>query len=130
MRERDVVALSVDLSDLGLARGEMGTIVHVLGDGEAFIVEFVAPDGRTLGLPTLRPDQIQMPPMPEEIVPIVDERLFDSDPLTAVRKIREFTGLGIRQACDLMYARYDHLRETSPQRFNMTPEEYWSGWYS
>jgi len=42
----DVVALTTDLPDRGLLRGQVGTIVELLGDGAAE-VEFVDEAGRT-----------------------------------------------------------------------------------
>lgn len=50
----DVVALSVDLKEYNLSRGQVGTIVEILADGAAFEVEFSDRTGRTyesLGLP-------------------------------------------------------------------------------
>ena len=50
----DVVALTVDLPQYNLWRGQVGTIVEILADGEAFEVEFSDRNGRTyesLGLP-------------------------------------------------------------------------------
>ena len=42
----DVVALTEDIPDRGLLRGQVGTVVESLGSG-AFEVEFVDNDGRT-----------------------------------------------------------------------------------
>jgi hypothetical protein len=61
----------------------------------------------------------------------VDEALLDNKPLIAVKLVRQqIAGLGLHQAGDVMRSRYEFLRRTSPQRFNVTDEEYWSGWYS
>ena len=49
----DVVALTVDLSQDNLWRGQVGTVVEILADGVAFEVEFSDRDGRvyeSLGL--------------------------------------------------------------------------------
>jgi hypothetical protein len=54
----DTVAVVVDLPELGLSVGEVGTVVEILGDGEAFEVEFCDSDGRTYGLHTLRATQL------------------------------------------------------------------------
>lgn len=53
----DVVALTVDLPEHNLRRGEIGTVVECYLD-DAFEVEFVAQDGYTYALVTLRTDQI------------------------------------------------------------------------
>jgi hypothetical protein len=56
----DVVALTTDLPEENLFSGQVGTIVEVYNDGEAFEVEFVDRDGYTYGLLTLRPDQLML----------------------------------------------------------------------
>lgn len=43
----DVVALTVDLSNCNLWRGQVGTVVEILADGAAFEVEFSDRTGRT-----------------------------------------------------------------------------------
>jgi Domain of unknown function (DUF4926) len=60
--EYDVVTLTVDLPDHGLKRGDRGAVVMVYGNGVAFEVEFVAPDGTTLALLTLNSEQISPDP--------------------------------------------------------------------
>lgn len=59
MQELDVVTLVADLPEFGLKEGDRGTIVHIDRGGAAFMIEFVAPDGRTVALTTLRPDQVR-----------------------------------------------------------------------
>ncbi len=54
----DTVALSEDVPALGLTAGEVGAVVEVLGDGEAFEVEFCDNSGITYGLHTLRAGQL------------------------------------------------------------------------
>jgi hypothetical protein len=56
----DVVALTVDLPEYNLWCGQVGTIVELLADGEAFEVEFSDRDGRTLESIGLRPEQIMV----------------------------------------------------------------------
>ena len=56
----DVVALTVDLPDCNLWRGQVGTVVDTLANGEAFEVEFSARDGRTYESIGLRPEQIMV----------------------------------------------------------------------
>lgn len=54
----DVVALTVDLPEYNLWRGQVGTVVETLADGTAFEVEFFDRNGRTYESVGLRPDQI------------------------------------------------------------------------
>lgn len=54
----DVVALTVDLPEHNLWRGQVGTVVEVLKNGVAFEVEFSNREGRTYESLGLRPDQI------------------------------------------------------------------------
>lgn len=56
----DVVALTVDLSEHNLWRGQVGTVVEILAHGDAFEVEFSDTDGRTYASLGLRPDQIMV----------------------------------------------------------------------
>ena len=53
----DTVAVVTDVPEFGLAAGEVGAVVEELG-GDAFEVEFCAPDGTTYALHTLRADQL------------------------------------------------------------------------
>ncbi len=56
----DVVALTVDLPEHNLWRGQVGTVVESLARGKAFEVEFVDGEGRTYQSLGLRPDQIMV----------------------------------------------------------------------
>lgn len=56
----DVVALTVDLPEYSLWRGQVGTVVETLADGAAFEVEFSDRNGRTYESIGLRPDQIMV----------------------------------------------------------------------
>ena len=53
----DIVALTTDLPDHDVHRGEIGTVVEC-HTGDAFEVEFVAQDGYTYALVALRSDQL------------------------------------------------------------------------
>ena len=54
----DVVALTVDLPEYNLWRGQVGTVVEILADGRAFEVEFSDREGHTYESLGLRPEQI------------------------------------------------------------------------
>lgn len=56
----DVVALTTDLSEYQLYRGQVGTVVEILADGDAFEVEFSDQDGRTYESIALRDSQIMV----------------------------------------------------------------------
>jgi hypothetical protein len=56
----DVVALTVDLPEYNLWRGQVGTVVEILVGGSAFEVEFSDREGRTYESVGLRPDQIMV----------------------------------------------------------------------
>lgn len=53
----DVVALTADMPQHDLNRGEIGAVVECYADG-TYDVEFVAQDGYTYALVTLRADQL------------------------------------------------------------------------
>lgn len=53
----DVVALTEDIPDRSLLRGQVGTVVESLGPG-VFEVEFVDNDGRTYATLPLRASQL------------------------------------------------------------------------
>ncbi|MCU0523228.1 MAG: DUF4926 domain-containing protein [Elainella sp. Prado103] len=57
MKCLDVVALTEDLPDLNLYRGQIGTIVEIYEPG-AFEVEFVDLHGKTYALETLGGNQL------------------------------------------------------------------------
>ena len=59
IKELDSVALTCDLAEHGLKRGDVGTAVLMHGEGEAFEVEFVDYDGRTVALVTLEKTQVR-----------------------------------------------------------------------
>ena len=56
----DVVALTTDLPEYNLWRGQVGTVVEILAGGTAFEVEFSDREGRTYESLGLRPDQIMV----------------------------------------------------------------------
>jgi hypothetical protein len=56
----DVVALTVDLPEYNLLRGQVATIVELLVDSAAFEVEFSDINGQTYGSVGLHPEQIMV----------------------------------------------------------------------
>jgi hypothetical protein len=59
IRLLDVVALTTDLPDKGLVRGQVGTIVEVLGPG-VYEVEFSDDEGRTYAQIPLRDQELMI----------------------------------------------------------------------
>ena len=57
--ECDLVALLIDLPDLGLVRGDVGTVAMVHGQQAGFEVEFINAIGRTIGVETLLVSQVK-----------------------------------------------------------------------
>jgi hypothetical protein len=56
----EIVALTVDFPELNLWRGQVGTVVDILGGGRALEVEFSDRNGRTYASLGLRPDQVMV----------------------------------------------------------------------
>jgi hypothetical protein len=56
----DVLALTVDLLEHSLTRGQVGTVVEVLKNGAAYEVEFSNRNGRTYQSLGLRPDHFMV----------------------------------------------------------------------
>ena len=57
--EHERVALTVAMPDEGLEPGDVGTVVHVYRDGEAYEVEFVTLDGHPAAVVTLEASQVR-----------------------------------------------------------------------
>jgi hypothetical protein len=55
----DVVALNTAMPEIGLARGQVGTVVEVLAPN-VFEVEFADGQGRAYGLVPVRGDQLML----------------------------------------------------------------------
>jgi hypothetical protein len=67
-----VVALTVDLPEYDLWRGQVGTVVELLSNGNAFEVEFSDRDGRTYESIGLRESQLMVlhfEPIAPEAIP-------------------------------------------------------------
>lgn len=56
----DVVALTIDLPENNLWHGQVGTVVEILANGQAFEVEFSDRNGRTYESLGLRPSQFMV----------------------------------------------------------------------
>ncbi len=59
IKEHDRIVLTTDVPAEKLAAGDVGTVVHIHGDGKAYEVEFVSLDGETIAIVTLEPDRVR-----------------------------------------------------------------------
>jgi hypothetical protein len=59
IKEHERIILTCDLPDEGLKAGDVGTVIHVHRQGEAFEVEFLALDGETVAIATVTGLQIR-----------------------------------------------------------------------
>jgi hypothetical protein len=59
LKEHDRVVLTNPVSAEGLEAGDVGTIVHIYSDGQAYEVEFVALDGHTTAVATVESHQVR-----------------------------------------------------------------------
>jgi hypothetical protein len=66
IKEHERIVLKSPVADKGLEAGDVGNVVHVYRDGEAYEVEFVALDGHTAAVVTVEAAQVR-PVAPGEI---------------------------------------------------------------
>jgi hypothetical protein len=59
IKEHDRVVLVTPVPAEGLEAGDVGTVVHVYEDGQAYEVEFVTLDGHTAAVATLETSQVR-----------------------------------------------------------------------
>ena len=59
MKEHERVVLKTPVPAEGLEAGDVGTVVHVYGDGKAYEVEFLTLDGRTAAVVTVEALQVR-----------------------------------------------------------------------
>ncbi len=59
IRELETVVLSRDLPEQGLNGGDIGAVVHCYKSGQAYEIEFVTGQGRTIALLTLEAKDIR-----------------------------------------------------------------------
>ncbi len=59
IREHERVVLTVAVPTDGLEPGDVGAVVHVYKDGQAYEVEFLTLDGHTAAVVTLEASQVR-----------------------------------------------------------------------
>ena len=74
--EHASIVLTVDIPVAGLVAGDVGVVVHVHRNGEAYEVEFMTLDGGTLTIQTLESRQIREARSLD--IPHVRERIPDA----------------------------------------------------
>ena len=60
IKEHGRIVLTVDIPQDGLKAGDVGTVIHVHRQGEAFEVEFLTLDGETIAITTVLASQIRL----------------------------------------------------------------------
>ena len=59
LKEHERVVLKTPVAAEGLEAGDVGTVVHVYRDGQAYEVEFTTLDGQTAAVVTLEAPQVR-----------------------------------------------------------------------
>jgi len=59
IKEHARIVLAVDVSSEGLVAGDVGTVVHVYSNDEAYEVEFTMLEGKTAAVVTLESAQVR-----------------------------------------------------------------------
>jgi hypothetical protein len=59
IKEHEQVVLTADLPEYDLKAGDVGVVVHIYSDGEAYELEIFALDGRTLDVVTVEAAQVR-----------------------------------------------------------------------
>ena len=62
IKEHERIVLTTSVPAEGLEAGDVGTVVHVYKDDQAYEVEFVTLDGHTAAVVTLEASQVELPP--------------------------------------------------------------------
>jgi hypothetical protein len=59
IKEHERVVLKGPVPTEGLEKGDVGTVVHIYKDGQAYEVEFITLDGKTAAVVTLEAAQVR-----------------------------------------------------------------------
>ncbi len=59
IKEHDRVVLAANVPSEGLVAGDVGTVVHIYRDGQAYEVEFTTLEGKTAAVVTLEASQVR-----------------------------------------------------------------------
>lgn len=67
IKEHERAVLTMDLPEYGLQAGDVGVVVHIYKDGEAYEVEFFTLDGETLDVVTVEAEHVR-PVSPRDVM--------------------------------------------------------------
>lgn len=59
IKELERIYLLADLAGTAFVKGDVGTVVYIYPDNQAYEIEFFALDGSTLGVETIRANQVK-----------------------------------------------------------------------
>ena len=59
IKEHDRIVLKTDIATENLEAGDVGTVVHIYRDGQAFEVEFTTLEGKTAAVITVEASQVR-----------------------------------------------------------------------
>ncbi|MBM3935012.1 MAG: DUF4926 domain-containing protein [SAR202 cluster bacterium] len=59
LQEHERAVLTEDIPGEGLKAGDLGTIIHVHGDGIAYVLEFFSVEGDTVAIATAEASQVR-----------------------------------------------------------------------
>ena len=68
--------------------------------------------------------------LPTELWYELDSDIFANRILPAMKRLADVLDGGLESALGVYVARYDMLRESSPDAFTQTHDDYWAGFYS
>ena len=85
MHELESVILTTDLTEYGLERGDIGTIVLIHRGGKGYEVEFVALDGETVAVASVLASQVRS---------VVGREIAHARPVTGARlSVPQYSGV-------------------------------------
>ena len=68
--------------------------------------------------------------LPAQLWAELDPEIFANRKLPAMKRLADVLDGGLKSALGVYVARYDMLRESSPDSFNQSHDDYWAGFYS
>ncbi|GAA4566517.1 hypothetical protein [Planotetraspora kaengkrachanensis] len=68
--------------------------------------------------------------MKDEVATTFDELILRGQTIRGIKLIKDTFGCSLQEALIFYHDRYRHLRETRPEDFAQSHEEYWKGFYS